>query len=392
MTRLPLKMRLRRQVLRAVGRLPAPVMRQSPLASARVLVIRPDDLGDLVLASPALARLRDGLPDAHLALAVGPWARAITRHLPPVDEVIVIPFTGVSRTTRRSRLGPYTLLWQTARALRARRFDVALILRPDHWWGALLTHRAGIPRRVGYATPDVAPFLTEGLALAPNIHAAQRNLSLIDRLLGRAGPRDPAGAPLVFRLDAADRTRAATLLADLPAVGRRIALHPGAGNSIKQWPTDRWAAVAARLAADGATLIVTGGPGEADLTAPIAAAVPPERRCDLAGKTDLGTLAAVFACCDVVLGVDSGALHIATAVAPRTLRLYGPSDPVEFGPWGVADRHRALWAGRQCPLCHMLDRTTPCEPDCLGALTIDQVCVATRDLLADGSDPSATTG
>jgi lipopolysaccharide heptosyltransferase II len=347
-----------------------------------VLVIRPDDLGDLVLASPALARLRAALPDAHLALAIGPWGRPLTRHLPAVDEVIEIPFTGVSRASRHTRLGPYTLLWRAARDLRSRRFDVALVLRPDHWWGALLVNLAGVPRRIGFDVPEVAPFLTDVLPVAPPRHATDLNLTLVDRLTGSAVPRTPATAPLVFRIDDRDRRQAVALMDGLAGDRRRIVIHPGAGNPIKQWPVERWVSVATRLAADGATLLVTGSPGEADLAAPIAAAVGPEQGRNLTGQTDLGTLAAVFAASDLVLGVDSGALHVATAVAPRTLRLYGPSDPVMFGPWGVPERHQALWAGLRCPLCHVLNRATVCEPDCMGALTGDHVIAATCRLLA----------
>jgi heptosyltransferase-2/heptosyltransferase-3 len=374
--------RLRHRLLQAAARLPLPPTHRPAAPPARVLVIRPDDLGDMVLATPALARLRAGLRAARVTVAAGPWAVAALRHAPVHDAILPIPFTGTTRTAKPSPIGPYTLLLRQARRLRAERFDAALILRPDHWWGALLTWAAGIPRRLGYATPEVALFCTETLPPPEGLHAAVQSLALVDLLLGRAGPMTPAAAPLIFIPTDEEAARADALLAGVAPGGPLVALHPGAGNPIKQWPNERWATVAnALIAARGARILLTGSPSEAALTAPIAAALPAGQAHDLAGKTDLGALAALFARCDLVLGVDSGGLHIATATAPRTLRLYGPSDHLTFGPWGDPARHRLLRAGLRCPFCHNLDRTTSCPPDCMAAISAEQVIAAALDLL-----------
>lgn len=375
--------RLRRLLLQAAARLPVPATHRPAQPPARVLVIRPDHLGDMLLATPALARLRAALPAAHITVATDPGSVVVLEHEPAHDAVLARRFPGIARGREGSPLAPYAHLLRLARRLRAARFDAALILRPDHWWGALLARTAGIPRRLGYAVPEVAPFLTEVLPVPTGLHAAVQNLALVDLLVGHAGPLSPTAAPLVFQITAAERGRAAALLARLPAAdGPLVAIHPGAGAPIKQWPAERWAAVAAALAREHhARLLLTGGPAEADLTAPIAAALTASLVLDLAGATDLGALAALFAACDLVLGVDSGALHVATAVAPRSLRLYGPSDHVVFGPWGDPARHRLLHAGLRCPLCHDLDRTVTCAPDCMGALTPEQVITAAADLL-----------
>jgi ADP-heptose:LPS heptosyltransferase len=375
--------RLRHRLLQAVARLPLPPTHRLAGPPARLLVIRPDDLGDVVLATPALARLRDALPTAHLTVAAGPWAAEVLRHGPPHDALLTLRFPGFTHAANSSLWAPYTLLLRQARQLRAARYDAALILRPDHWWGALLAWAAGIPRRLGFALPEVAPFCTETMPLTAGRHATAQSLALVDRLVGQPGPLTPDAAPLVFRPTADEYGRAAALLADLPpGPGPLVAIHPGAGGMIKQWTPGRWPVVAAALANQhGARLALTGGPAEAALTAPIAAALAGQPVLDLAGRTDQGTLGAVFAACDLVLGVDSGALHIATATAPRTLRLYGPSDHLTFGPWGDPARHRLLWAGLRCPFCHHLDRTTVCPPDCMGAITPAQVITAATDLL-----------
>jgi ADP-heptose:LPS heptosyltransferase len=375
--------RLRRWLLRGAACLPLAPTGSDADPPRRVLIVRPDHIGDYVLATPTVQRLRAALPAAHLAVAVGPWAAEAARHGPPVDDLLTIAFPGFSRARPRSPLAPYALLAREAARLRRHAFDTALILRPDHWWGALLVWAAGIPRRLGHAVPEVEHFCTRTPRLTPGTHATAASLALADLLLGAARARTPAAAPLVFLPTPAERERAAALLAPLASGGPLVAIQPGAGMPIKQWPTERWVAVATALGGGpGARLVLTGGPAERALTAPIAAALPTASVLDLTGATDLGTLGAVFARCDLVAGVDSGALHIAAACAPRSLRLFGPSDHQTFGPWADPVRHRLLWAGLACPLCHHLDRTVVCAPDCMGALTPEMVVAACQDLLA----------
>ena len=118
----------------------------------RILILRPDHLGDLLLAGPALAALRAALPAAHLTGLVGPWGRPIWERLPSLDAVETLPFPGiVARPARPWQ--PYTLLRAQARRLRVGGYDLAVSLRFDYWWGALLAEQARIPVRWGYGLP-----------------------------------------------------------------------------------------------------------------------------------------------------------------------------------------------------------------------------------------------
>ena len=158
-----LKQRLRLALLRICGR----VLRLTPQARTRtaegprsVLVIRPDHLGDVLLSRPAIDRLVQALPGARVVVAVGPWSRAaLGTH--SRFELLGCPFPGFSRAQGPPG-HPYRLLLSFALLLRRQHaFDAALILRPDHWWGAWLAALAGIPVRLGYATPETSPFLTD---------------------------------------------------------------------------------------------------------------------------------------------------------------------------------------------------------------------------------------
>ncbi|MDQ2809222.1 MAG: glycosyltransferase family 9 protein [Chloroflexota bacterium] len=330
-----------------------------PHSAFRILILRPDHLGDLLLAGPALAALRAAFPAAHLTGLVGPWGRPIWQRLPSLDAVETLPFPGiVARPARPWQ--PYTLLRAQARRLRAGGYDLAISLRFDYWWGALLAEQARIPVRWGYNLPAVAPFLTHAVPYQAGRHEVVQDLALVaaltapesDTSLAASHPGTP---PLAFPLTADERAWAAT---QLPA-GRVVAIHPGTNGSLKLWTLDGWAAVAAWLADQGYPVLFTGSAAEAPLVAAIRARLAPPALAattDLTGQTSLGQLGALFAACTAVLGVDSGPLHIATAVGPPTVRLYGPSDEAIWGPWGSPARHRVVRAPGTRP-GHFLDPT-----------------------------------
>jgi ADP-heptose:LPS heptosyltransferase len=340
----------------------------------RLLVIRPDHLGDLLLATPALGLLRAALPEAELTALVGPWARPVLDGRTEVDVVETCAFPGFTRQPPGTPLAPYARLFATALRLRRRRYDAALVLRVDHWWGAALAAYAGVPLRLGYAVPDSAPFLTH--ALPPDLaqHSVLENwrvAAALLALLGRPLPDGPArvrAAP-----SAAGRAAAGAWLAarGVPRDAPLLAVQPGAGVALKQWPPARWAEVVDALAERlQARVVVTGTAAEAPLADALLAAT---RRPALnaVGAFDWAGLAGLFARCALVLGVDSGALHLAAALGVPSVHLFGPTDPARFGPWGAPGRHQVVREALPCSPCGNLI-APPCgetvEPACMRAL------------------------
>lgn len=373
--------RLRRAMLTAWGR----ISQQRRAASSgapvrRILVIRPDHLGDLLFAFPAIHLLRAAFPSATITALVGPWGRAVIERHPAVDEVRTCEFPGFTRQPKGSLLAPYRLLAHEADHLRD--FDLAVVLRHDHWWGALLAHTAGIPQRWGYGIPECAPFLTTAVPYSPGRHEAEQNLTLVRGACAATGLSCPAAdAPtqLEFPFSAAEAAFARDLLSSrgVPETTPLIAIHPGAGAAVKLWPRERHAQVADALADGwGARIVLTGSRDELGLAWAVAAAM----RYDpvvLAGMTSLGQLAALLATCDLVIGADSGPLHLAVAVGTPTVHLYGPADPRLFGPWAphAPERHRVVMSPRPCAPCHRLDYTPgelPAHP-CMAEIKVTQV-------------------
>ena len=348
-----------------------------PLASGRqvaprVLVVRPDHLGDLLLTTPALSLLRRSLPArAEITCLVGPWARPALLGNPDVDRLLSIPFPGFTRAARRPHpLGPYLIALRYALILRrAGPFDAALILRDDHWWGALLVYLAGVPLRIGVRGPEAAPFLTTGLPPSQCTgHRAEQNLTLARALLDRLGvvPASDTPAGLRAPVSPADRAAATALLA-AHGVGSGetlVALQTGAGAALKLWSVEAWGAVGLALARRyQATLVLVGSASERELAERVASMIsigdPTVRCCVLAGATSWGVLAAALDRCALVVGVDSGTMHLAVARSRPSVAIFGPVDPRLFGPWGdpegASDRHAVVAAALPCQPCGRLD-------------------------------------
>jgi heptosyltransferase-2/heptosyltransferase-3 len=99
---------------------------------------------------------------------------------------------------------------------------------------------------------------------------------------------------------------------------------------------------------------------------------------DLTGRTDLGTLAAVYARCRLVIGPDSGPLHLASAVGTPTVHLFGPADANRFGPWAPAERHRIVTSGLPCAPCGRLHWPDISDHPCVRVIETDAVVAAAR--------------
>jgi lipopolysaccharide heptosyltransferase II len=356
----------------------------------RILLIRPDHLGDLLFTTPAIRLLREAFPQARITYLVGPWSRAVIENNPHVDEIALCPFPGFTRQKKQSALEPYVTLLRYARQLRQKRFDLAIVLRFDHWWGALLAYLAGIPCRVGYDVAEVRPFLTDIVPYSFRRHEVEQNLALAERVLGfgfRVSGRgwQTRSWPLDFHLSAEDEGFAEDYLAGYGVEDSDllICIHPGAGAPVKLWRNEAWAQVADTLAQQyRAKVILTGSAKEAPLCRAIAEEMT-VKPIVAAGETTLGGLAAIMARCQLVLGVDSGPLHLAVAMGTPTVHLFGPVDSRAFGPWLDPAHHIVVTSDMDCIPCNRLDYPAA-ELDqhpCVRSIAVEQVLEAAGKLI-----------
>ncbi len=372
----PLKHQLRRRVLNLAANLP---VRPSHLPiGERILIIRPDHLGDVLLTTPAIVALRAALPDAEIHALVGPWSAEVVASYPEVDLALTVPFPGFSRSPKKSWRSPYELALNTARHLRRIGYSSVVIMRPDHWWGALVAHLAGIPQRIGFGLPEVTPFLTQTHPLRPQ-HVVLQNLQLIEQWTGKLAA---AVQRYYFPVDPLDQVYIDGYLEEWGiAAGRPVlCIHPGTGTWVKHWPEERWSDVADTLGEQlNLPVVFTGSNTELPLVRRIVDRMK-QPSIVMAGDTRVGQLAALFKRARVVLGPDSGPLHLAVAVGAPTVTLFGPADPVEFGPWGSPNRHLVLTSGIACRPCRVLDwgADDPAYHPCLRDITVARVLEAAR--------------
>jgi ADP-heptose:LPS heptosyltransferase len=331
----------------------------------RILLMRPDHLGDMVLTTPVLDALKQRAPDAHITMMVGPWSSEVVARHPAIDRLLVYPFPGFRRASQNP-FSPYIFLLSAAKQLRRGQYDLAINLRPDFWWGAALMYLAGIPRRTGYALPSGAPFLSHKLPLQSPELASVSNLRLASAGLQALGyaplaePYTPERYPAVFhageeeRRQVADRLRSANIDEQTPV----IVIHAGSGAAVKLWRNEAWSRcagevtklVSARLTnAAPARIILTGGKNEWPMLEEIASGitVPALIITDMMVEQ----LAALLERASLALGVDNGPLHIAVAQGTSTVGIFGPTDPRVFGPWGGPERHRVVTSVHRCASC-----------------------------------------
>ncbi|WP_298402740.1 glycosyltransferase family 9 protein [uncultured Chloroflexus sp.] len=367
-------------LLRLLAAVARPLVRRMPANPAqRVLIIKPDHLGDLLLATPALAALREALPTAHLTGLVGPWAATMWQRLPELNALETLPFPAFDRAAAKPMpLAPYTLLLRAAWRLRRQCYDAALILRDDHWWGAALALLAGIPHRIGFAHPLCQPLLSVALPYDPRQHVTQQALDLVAALTSAK----PAPGPLRFSpTPAAQEWAKAWLHHHSAPEAQVIILHPGTGGPTKHWLREHWMRLIQGLRQPGRRIVLTGSPTEGAELAAIAAAQPDV--LTLSADLTIDRLAALLSYAALVIGVDSGPLHIAVSQGVPTIHLFGPSDPRRFGPWGDPARQRVISANLPCSPCGVFaacPRATD-PPECMAAIQPAHVLTVAETML-----------
>jgi ADP-heptose:LPS heptosyltransferase len=279
----------------------------------RLLVLRTDRIGDMVLSTGALADLKAHFRHARLTVLAPEGALQVLHGHPAVDALVPL----------RDRRLPPDLVG---------RFDMAIDLTPDErLHGARLAAATKAPWRAGFAAAGRQAFFT--LPTAPA--RADRHIVDLNRdLLVALGVPSPSSEP-ALHLQPAERAAAQARAAALGAAAPRIVVHPGAHYPSQRWATVRFAEVIARLTERiGAACLVVAGPGEEELAEAIGAATPDAL---LTGPLDVRGLMGMIAVADLFLGNNSGPLHIAAALGIPTLSLSGPTDPRRFAPRREAD-------------------------------------------------------
>jgi heptosyltransferase III len=293
----------------------------------RMLVIRGGAVGDLIVTLPALGALRQAFPHATIELLGNPSRAILAQHPRYVDRVIDLERWDLYRLFSQQP----TISQSLATCLRSFALILSYLPMPD------VTFVTNLRR---YCQGEV---LTWQPHPPSGVHITDHLLQPVTRFI-----RQLCGAYPYVYLDPAAQEFAARFwqTAGLPDQGV-VAFHPGSGGAYKLWPLAGWEQIMTWTAQQGLQGLIISGPAEQAHNAPLAhpAHFPPWPR---AQNLPLPHLAALLARCQIVVGHDSGITHLAAAVGTTTLALFGPTDPLVWGP--RSRRACVLWSEPPGPL------------------------------------------
>ncbi len=328
----------------------------------RLLVVRPDNLGDVLLAGPAIAALRAAAPRARLDLLASPAGAPAAALLPGIDDTVVarVSWQQLPTTQEPARAGAPDP--ELVAALAGRGYDAAVVLTSfsqSPWPAGYALQCAGVPVRAGTSKEFGGTALTHWVP-APDdgLHQVDRALYVLRRLGVPGG-----AATLRAEIPGRARAHAAAALAasGLDPGAPYAVLLPGASCPARRWPAERFAGVAGRLAARGLPAVVTGPAAERELVDTVTAGAPPGVS-GLVGALDVPGLAGLLAGAAVAVTNNSGGMHLADAVGTPIVALFaGTEEEGQYRPRSV--RAAVLRAPTWCSPCHQL--RCPFELECL---------------------------
>jgi heptosyltransferase-2 len=382
----------------------------------KILVVQLDHLGDAVLSTPLIAELRSAYPDATIDVLASPSNHEVFEADPHVNRVEVAERTWFER--RPDRWGLLTAVCKLGWSLRGLGYDLGFDVRGDVLT-VLVLALAGVPRRVGWAMGGGAFLLTDVAPWIPGRHEVRSRLALLARLgipvdwstrvdvrvsdqdriviarrLADAWPRhsprrsevhavavargrrNTVGPPVVARgwkerpmmiesIDDIEDWLHADRFSPLPPL---VAVHLGAGNAAKRWPTHSWRILIERLIDGGWRVVVVGGVEDISLSRDLA---PHDRLRDWSGSLTVTQTTALLERADLFIGSDSGPAHLAASAGTLSVILFsGTNQPRQWRPWS---RHSLVLRHRvPCQPCHQ--KVCPLvDHPCMSGLSADRV-------------------
>ncbi len=349
-----------------------------------ILIVKTSAIGDVTHTLPALNCLRQQFPDAHITWLVEEAASDLVVGHPAVDRVLVSKRQKWVQEFRAGHwLGAIRKFSHFVGLVRERKYDLVIdfqgLLKSGLWvWLSGGKRRVGFGRGMQHAECSYI-FLNERIpAVDMEIHALDRGLLLLKAI-------GVTCTDVVFNFPVTEQLR--TKIRDL-LIGQGfhqkttplVVINPQTTWQTKLWYPERFSQVADRLVARGCFVVFTGGPADQDVVQEIQDGMA-HSSLNLAGKSTLKELAALYDQADVLISTDTGPMHIGAAMGTPVVALFGPTAPWRTGPYG--EQHHVLRSGiscspcfkRQCPRAHI--------KECMDAISVDQVVDAAMTVLAD---------
>ncbi|MDZ7289168.1 MAG: lipopolysaccharide heptosyltransferase II [candidate division KSB1 bacterium] len=344
----------------------------------RILLSRLRFMGDVILTTPLIRKLRETFPQAKICYLTQNTFAPLLLHNPHLDEIIAFPTPG-----------NVTAQWRIYRQLRRRHFDLVIDLFGNPRT-ALLTWLTGAAIRVG------GDFRGRGKLYNVRIPSPAEEINAMDfhwRSLEALGIGKGNNRPEIFLTEEESRwAREFLHEKSLDWTRPIVGMHPGATWPNKRWPQKYFAELARLLLAQNVQVLITQGPEEEKIVkevmqqiVPNQSSLPSRSQVTLLPVLNLRQLASIQQQMHVYVSNDCGAMHLAVAVGTPTIGLFGPSQPQIWFPYRSLDGHLALWHPIACRPCHKdfcplghLDCQNKLEPERVAAAVLERL--RTRNL------------
>ena len=351
-----------------------------------ILIVKTSAIGDVIHTLPALHCLRHHYPDAHITWLVEAAAADVVLDHPALDRVLV---AGRREWIKEWRAGERSAAWRQAwrfvQELRDIRYDLLLdfqgLLKSGIWVAmARATRKVGFGRGMEHAEMSYL-FLNERVpAVSIEMHAVDREMHLL-RAIGIECQEVRFDLPV----SAPDRAAAQALLQEHGIEADRpfVAMNPMTTWPTKHWLPEKFAELADRLIEAGTPVVFTGGPADQAGVAAIVNAMQ-QKAANLAGRTSLKILAALYGQASVVVSTDTGPMHVAAAMNTPVVALFGPTAPWRTGPYDGS--HQIIRLGLACSPC-LKKECRHATTACMNEIAVDAVLASVVGFLGkrDGS-------
>ncbi len=354
-------------------------MSSNPPIPRKILIVRTDRIGDVVLSLPMIAALKSIVPNADVAFLLRSYTKDLVADQPGLDRVLLYDRAGVQK-----KFG------EMLSEIRSEQFDAVVVTYPTLRL-ALLVFLARIPWRIGtgyrwYSFLFNKPIFEHRRTAEK--HEAEYNLSLL-RVFGDVVEKNPSPKLMLGR---GNDEEAMEVLNGMH-IGQGsplVILHPGSGGSARDWKPEMFGDLAGRLTKEGMNVVVTGGLGEEELVRTVVRYSGNSAKA-LSRALPLLTLAALIRKAQVFVSNSTGPLHIAAAVGTPVVAFYPPIRQCSPTRWGPLTDRKVVFEPRtaDCPRC----KGGPCESnDCMDLITVDVVEKAVNSMMRKAKTTAVEIG
>ncbi|MCK4521242.1 MAG: glycosyltransferase family 9 protein [Nanoarchaeota archaeon] len=341
----------------------------------KILIINSGYIGDSILSIPLINNLRNCCKDAKISLVINPKFIDLWKNNKNIDNIILYDAPWI-RYKKGFNIKDILTYLKFIKKIRKQRFDLAIDTRGDFRNNLLFLYLSGAKQRIGFGYTGGSYFLTKNVKYKQGIHEVEKNLSLLKAINCPIKETIPE-----LDVKKQDITKIKRILAK-NKINKRIVINPFAGYPSKEWPLEKFAELIDNLIKKYKTkIIIIGGSNDIQKSESLLQKIQnKDKIINLTGKLKLMQTAALLSLSDLLIGVDSGPMHMASAVGCKTITLIGPTDYRRWGPYGDKKEHIIIKRNVKCWPCGLLYK---CDYDkkCMLSITVEDVLEKVRGLL-----------